>query len=61
MSGQFTDSVYLSASIFVADANRLGQYGEWHYLMVTDPGRMAEEINPFATAQWSEGPFTLVE
>jgi hypothetical protein len=27
--------------------------------MVTDPGRMAEEINPFAAAQWIEGPFAL--
>lgn len=64
IKGQVTDSADAKAKAaerWAAAVNRLGQYGEWHYLMVTDPGRMAEEINPFATAQWSEGPFTLVE
>ena len=62
IKGQVTDSADAKAKAaerWVAAVNRLGQYGEWHYLMVTDPGRMAAEINPFATAQWSEGPFTL--
>ncbi|WP_443971313.1 BPTD_3080 family restriction endonuclease [Sphingobium sp. CR28] len=62
IKGQVTDSADAKAKAaerWAAAVNRLGQYGGWHYLMVTDPGRMAEEINPFATAQWSEGPFTL--
>jgi type III restriction enzyme len=62
VKGQVTDGADAKAKAaerWAAAVNRLGQYGEWHYLMVTDPGRTAEEINPFATAQWSEGPFTL--
>ncbi len=62
IKGQVTDSADAKAKAagrWVAAVNRLGEYGEWRYLLVTDPGRMAEEINLFATALWSEGPFSF--
>lgn len=62
IKGQVTDSADAKAKAagrWVAAVNRLDEYGEWRYLLVTDPGRMAEEINSCATAQWSEGPFAL--
>lgn len=62
IKGQVTDSADAKAKAaerWANAVNRLGQYGEWRYLLVTDPGRLAELVNPFASAQWSEGPFTL--
>jgi type III restriction enzyme len=62
IKGQVTDSADAKAKAaerWANAVNRLAQYGEWRYLLVTDPGRLAELVNPFASAQWSEGPFTL--
>jgi type III restriction enzyme len=62
IKGQVTDSADVKAKAadrWAAAVNRLGQHGDWHYLFVTDPGRLAEMLNPFTDQQWSEGPFTL--
>lgn len=62
IKGQYNDNADVKAKAaerWVAGVNRLGGHGEWRYVVVTDPGRVAETINTFTTAQWSEGPFTL--
>ena len=62
IKGQVTDSADSKAKAaerWTAAVNRLGHYGEWHYLMVTDPSRIAEEVNPYANARWTEGAFNL--
>jgi type III restriction enzyme len=62
IKGQVTDGADVKAKAagrWVGAVNRLGQHGDWHYLFVTDPGRLAEMLNPLTVQQWSEGPFTF--
>lgn len=62
IKGQVTDSADVKAKAairWVGGVNRLGTCGEWAYLFVTDPGRVAEELNAYTDAQWSDGPFAL--
>lgn len=39
--------------------NRLGEYGVWHYLFVTDPGHLGHMLNDLTEASWDEAPFSL--
>lgn len=62
IKGQVTDSADVKAKAaqrWVDAVNRLGQHGEWHYLFITDPGRLAEVLNAYTTAKWNEGQFEL--
>ena len=62
IKGQKTDNadVKQKAAERWADAvNRLGDYGTWHCLLVTDPGRLGLELNAHTNAAWDEGPFAL--
>lgn len=62
IKGQVTDSADAKAKAairWVGGVNRLGDYGEWAYLFVTDPGRVAEELNAYTVAKSTDGPFEL--
>ena len=62
IKGQVTDGADAKAKAaqrWTAAVNRLGQNGTWHYLLVTDPGRIGDMLNLFTEAQWDEGPFEL--
>lgn len=62
IKGQVTDGADAKAKAaerWAAAVSRLGQYGTWHYLLVTDPGRLGHMLNTFTEAQWDEGPFML--
>lgn len=62
IKGQVTDSADAKAKAavrWVGGVNRLGDYGEWAYLFVTDPGRVAEELNAYTIAKSTDGPFEL--
>lgn len=62
IKGQVTDGADAKAKAaqrWTAAVNRLGQNGTWHYLLVTDPGRVGDMLNLFTEAQWDEGPFEL--
>ena len=39
--------------------NRLNTHGQWHYLLVEDPGQMGIQINSYFDTQWEPGPFEL--
>ena len=62
IKGQLTDSADAKAKAaerWVAAVNRLGTYGNWHYLLVTDPGRLNLMLNEFTAASWDQGAFSL--
>jgi type III restriction enzyme len=62
IKGQMDDSADAKAKAadrWVNAVNRLGQQGTWHYLLVTDPGRLGQLLNEFADEVWNEGPFEL--
>ncbi|KAA0592930.1 type III restriction enzyme [Azospirillum lipoferum] len=62
IKGQVTDDADAKAKAaarWTEAVNRLGLHGRWHYVMVEDPGRVGLELNKFAAAKWSEGPFEL--
>jgi type III restriction enzyme len=62
IKGQMTDGADAkgrAAQRWVDAVNRLGQYGRWHYLLISDPGRLGLMINDFTGASWDEGPFAL--
>lgn len=62
IKGQVTDGADAKAKAahrWTEAVNRLGQNGTWHYLLVTDPGRVGEMLNPFTQAKWDEGSFKL--
>lgn len=62
IKGQVTDGADAKAKAaqrWVDAVNRLGQYGQWKYLLVTDPSRMAELLNGFVRSKWDEGQFAL--
>lgn len=52
--GQVTDSADAKAKAatrWVAGVNRLGTFGEWAYLLVTDPSGVCEKLNSFTSAK----------
>ncbi|MEH3117226.1 MAG: DEAD/DEAH box helicase family protein [Methylorubrum populi] len=56
--GQVTDSADAKAKAatrWVDGVNRLGTFGEWAYLFVTDPSSVAEKLNTFTSAKSSPG------
>lgn len=62
IKGQVTDSADAKAKAalrWVGGVNRLGTHGDWAYLLVTDPGRVAEDLNAYTGAKASDGPFEL--
>lgn len=62
IKGQVTDDSDIKAKAaqrWVAAVNRLGQHGKWHYLLVTDPGRIAGLFNDYSKEKWDEGQFEL--
>ena len=55
IKGQLTDSADAKAKAaerWVAAVNRLANYGNWHYVLVTDPGRLGPILNEFTGAGW---------
>ena len=62
IKGQVTDNADAKAKAaqrWVDAVTRLGQHGTWHYLLVTDPGRLGQLLNDFTEIKWDEGPFDL--
>ena len=62
IKGQVTDDSDIKAKAaqrWVSAVNRLGQHGEWHYLLVTDPSRIAWAFNDYSGEKWDEGQFEL--
>ena len=62
VKGQVTDSADAkskAAERWVDAVNLLGQHGAWHYLLVTDAGRLGQMLNIFTGTSWSEGEFAL--
>ncbi len=62
IKGQFTDDADVKAKAaqrWVNAVNHLGQHGTWHYLLVTDPGKLGIALNDHTTAKWDEGQFEL--
>ena len=62
IKGQVTDSADAKAKAaerWAAAVTRLGQYGRWHYLLVTDPGRVGKLIDSYCTQKRGEEEFVL--
>jgi type III restriction enzyme len=62
IKGQVTDNADAKAKAaqrWAAAVTRLGQRGNWHYLLVTDPGRLGLMLNAYTTAAWDQGEFEL--
>jgi type III restriction enzyme len=62
IKGQVSDSADAKAKAgerWAAAVTRLGQYGSWHYLLVTDPGRLGLMLNAYTDATWSSSEFEL--
>ena len=62
VKGQVTDSADAkskAAQRWVDAVNRLGQHGTWHYLLVTDPGRLGQMLNTSTTGSWTGEEFVL--
>jgi type III restriction enzyme len=62
IKGQFTDDADVKAKAaqrWVNAVNQLGQHGTWHYLLVTDPGKLGIALNEHTTEKWDEGKFEL--
>jgi type III restriction enzyme len=62
IKGQLTDSADAKAKAaerWTAAVTRLGQYGTWRYLLVTDPGRLGLILNAYTSAGWAQGQFQL--
>ena len=58
IKGQVTDSADAKAKAserWSSAVTRLSQHGTWHYLLVTDPTRLAQMLNPFCAAQSDQG------
>lgn len=48
-----------AAERWASAVNRLGEHGIWRYLLITDPGRLGDELNAHTSAKWGEGDFEL--
>ena len=62
VKGQVTDNADVktkAAQRWVSAVNRLGQHGEWRYVLVTDPGTLGSDLNSYTAAKWDEGQFEL--
>ena len=62
IKGQMTDNADVKAKAaqrWTAAVTRLGIYGTWHYLLVTDPGRLGMMLNGHTSAAWDQGEFQL--
>ncbi len=62
IKGQVSDTADAKAKAaerWTAGVTRLGQYGTWHYLLVTDPGRLGLMLNAFTSVGWEQGKFQL--
>lgn len=62
IKGQLTDDADAKAKAatrWVNGVNRLGTYGEWVYLLVTDPGRVAEQLDTYTVTKSAGGTFNL--
>ena len=62
IKGQVSDSADAKAKAaerWAAAVTRLGQYGPWRYLLITDPGRLALMLNAFTDATCDESQFEL--
>lgn len=62
IKGQVSDSADAKAKAaerWASAVTQLGQYGPWHYLLVTDPGRLGLMLNSYTSAAWEQGEFTL--
>jgi type III restriction enzyme len=62
IKGQVTDNADAKAKAaerWTAAVTRLGQYGTWHYLLVTDPGKLGLMLNDLTNAGWDAGEFEL--
>ena len=53
------DAKAKAAQRWTEAVSRLGQYGTWHYLLVTDPGRLGLMLNGYTSADWQQGEFQL--
>lgn len=62
IKGQVTDNADAKAKAaerWAAAVTRLGQCGAWHYLLVTEPGRLGLMLNDYTSAEWDQGEFQL--
>ena len=62
IKGQVTDNADAktkAAERWTAAVTRLGQFGTWHYLLVTDPGKLGIMLNAFTEKGWVQGEFQL--
>lgn len=58
IKGQLSDDADIKAKAaqrWINGVNRLGQYGTWHYLLVTDPGALGKILNAYTTAKCNDG------
>ncbi|KYK45333.1 hydrolase [Bradyrhizobium liaoningense] len=62
IKGQVSDSADAKAKAaerWTEAVTRLTQYGNWQYLLVTDPGRLGLMLNAFTNARWNQEEFKL--
>lgn len=62
IKGQVTDNADAKAKAaerWAAAVTRLSSYGTWHYLLVTDPGKLGIMLNGFTSVAWHQGKFSL--
>jgi type III restriction enzyme len=62
IKGQVSDSADAKAKAadrWTAAVTRLGQYGTWHYLLVTDPGQLGLMLNAYTNADSEQVEFQL--
>lgn len=62
IKGQVTDNADAktkAAERWTVAVTRLGQFGTWRYLLVTDPGKLGIMLNAFTSAAWDQGEFSL--
>jgi type III restriction enzyme len=62
IKGQMNDNADIKAKAaqrWIEAVNRLGQHGQWRYLLFTDPGKVGDILNAYTTLKWDEGQFEL--
>lgn len=62
VKGQYDDGADVKAKAaerWVKAVNRLGEYGQWVYLVVEDPQKLGLAINDVAASNWDSGQFEL--
>lgn len=53
------DTKAKAARRWTSAVTRLGSYGTWHYLFVTEPGRLGLDMDAYTEAAWDQGSFEL--